>query len=334
MMLWRTFGHDKAVRVVHRSLAAGRLSHAYVLSGPSNVGKMTLATDMALAVNCLEDTKPCGRCSQCDRMIRGLHSDVRTVGVRTGESDDGRRNRVAIGIEQVREVQREASLKPYEGNYRVFIFDSAEEMSEEAANSLLKTLEEPPNQVIILLLTIDHRLLLPTIISRCQLLELRPVPAPTVAKAIRDGYGLDEGAVLEIARLSDGRPGWAIRAAMNPGLVQDLSDKLEVIERVVEGRFSYASDLASSFQRNREMMRQELRLWLSWWRDILLVKQGVGEYVTNLSRMEKLEAMASAVSSAQVADAINKIREVSEHLESNINSRLALENMMLAVPGP
>ena len=335
--LWRTFGHDKAVSALQRSLAAGRLSHAYMLSGPPNAGKMTLAMDLARAVNCLDDAKPCGRCTQCDRITRGLHADVRTVGVGTGGSGDGR-NRVAIGIEQVREVQRDASLKPYEGSYRVFIFDGAEEMSEEAANCLLKTLEEPPDQVIILLLTLDHGSLLPTLVSRCQLLELRPVPAPTVAQALVDGYGLDEGAAQEIARLSGGRPGWAISAAMDFGLVQELSDRLEAIERVVEAgleeRFSYAAELASTFLRSRETTRQELSLWLSWWRDILLVKEGVRDYVTNLSRMKKLEAVANAVSSAQVAYAINKVRETSEHLERNINPRLALENMMLAVPRP
>ena len=140
--MWRTAGHDKAVNILGRALGEGRTAHAYLVTGPEHVGKMTLALDLARAVNCSGAERPCDACAQCRRVDRGLHADVRVVGVEPGPS--GGRQRVAIGIDQVREVQREASLKPYEGSSRVFIFDRAERLTEEAANSLLKILEEPP----------------------------------------------------------------------------------------------------------------------------------------------------------------------------------------------
>ena len=122
---WRTFGHDKAVNVLQRSLTEGRLSHAYMLTGPPNVGKMTLALDLARAVNCLGDDRPCGECDQCGRIERGVHADVSVIGPGDGDSSS---QRVLVGIDQVREAQRQASLKPFEGRSRVFVFSNAEQM--------------------------------------------------------------------------------------------------------------------------------------------------------------------------------------------------------------
>ena len=141
--MWRTAGHDKAIKSLERALAEDRLAHSYLVTGRKRVGKTTLALDLARALNCLSDARPCGECGQCGRISSGLHPDVRLIGLETARSG---RLRTLISIDQVREVQRDASLLPYEGRSRVFIFESAEKLSEEAANSLLKTLEEPPGK--------------------------------------------------------------------------------------------------------------------------------------------------------------------------------------------
>ena len=335
--MWQTIGHDKAVNVLSRSMDSGRLSHAYLLAGPRHVGKMTLAMDLAKALNCLEDDKPCGECGQCTRIDRRLHADVQVVGMEAGEPGEGPR-RVTIGIDQVRDVQKEASLKPYEGRYRVFIFDEAERMSEDAANSLLKTLEEPPDQVVLVLLAPDAGALLPTLVSRCQVLELRPVPRALIAAELEAHHGVDGARADEIARLSGGRPGWAISAAAGPEILESLSEKLgsfqDIVQSGLEERFAYAASLASSMARNREAGRQELTSWLAWWRDVLLVNHGTPQFVTHLSDMERLKALAAGLSSAQVARAIGAIGETMEHLERNANPRLALESMMLEMPRP
>ena len=333
--MWRTFGHDKAVNLLQRSLAEGRLSHAYLLAGPHQVGKMTLAIDLAQVVNCLEDDKPCGRCGQCDRIARGLHADVQVVGLAAKEPGNGR-SRVAISIDQVREVQRESSLKPYEGKYRVFIFDGAEHLSDEAANSLLKTLEEPPDQVLLLLLTSDAASLPATVVSRCQLLELRPVARPLIAGHLEAHFNTDDKKADEIARVSGGRPGWAIDASTRPETLERLSEKLGAIEAVARGgpekRFAYAADLASAVGRDRDSGRRELAIWLTWWRDVLLVKNGVPSFVTHMSSLETLGSVADALSSVEVARAINAVHDTADYLERNVNPRLALENLMLELP--
>ena len=333
--MWRTIGHDRAVRILQRSLVDGRVSHAYLVRGPQQVGKMRLASDLAAALNCTEDDRPCGTCSQCSRVARGLHADVHVVGLASSAAEDGRA-RVAIGIDQVREVQREASLTPYEGRFRVFIIDGAEHLSEEASNSLLKTLEEPPDQVVLLLLATEASHLLPTIVSRCQLLELRPVPTPAVSQFLQSEYAAGEEDAEQIARLSEGRPGWAVNAAEDRSLLEELDRKLETIEKVVRGdredRFAYASTLATSIVRDREAGRRELGLWLQWWRDILLVTEGVPDLVTHLSRIETLKAAAKGLTPAGAAWAINAVQDTLQHLERNVNPRLALESLMLDLP--
>ena len=333
--MWNTIGHDKAINVLRRSIDQGRMSHVYLLVGPRHVGKMTLALDLARAANCLQDEKPCGECVQCDRITRGLHADVRLVGVGSGETGNGR-GKVNIGIGQVREIQREANLKPFEGRCRVFIFDGSEHLSGEAANSLLKTLEEPPNQVLLVLLASHREALLSTISSRCQTLELRPVPQPLIVSYLETRYRVDSVTANEIARLSDGRPGWAIEAAIQPEMRQKITEKLNDIEEVVGGsleeRFAYAAGLASAFGRDRDLARQELTLWLEWWRDVMLIKEDALQSVKHLSRTEKLKAVADSLSSAQVVRTINAVRETIDLLESNVNSRLALEHLMLSLP--
>ena len=335
--MWKTLGHDRAVKSLKRGLELGRTSHAYLFAGPAHVGKMTLAMDLATALNCVDSDRPCGECPQCRRIIGGLHADVRVSGLESEEGAQGRW-RVSISIDQVRAVQREASLKPFEGRCRVFIFDGAEHLSEEAANSLLKLLEEPPEQVVLVLLTSDARTLPATIVSRCQLLELRPLPMPTVVEVLREGHGADPDTAMEIARLSGGRLGWALDAAARPEVLEERADRLEAIVDMVsaglESRFAYATALSSSFFRSRETAREELRLWLDWWRDLLLVKEGGATYVTNLSRADTLTEMAGSMTSAEISYAIASVRETWGHLESNVNARLALEELMLVLPRP
>ena len=335
MATWNTIGHEKTIQSLGRSLELDRVSHAYLVTGPRGVGKATLALDFTRALNCLGDDRPCGECTQCQRIAAGTHTDVRTVGVVADAGDDVRA-RVAIGIDQVRELQHEASLKPYEGRFRVFIIDEADRMSEEAANALLKTLEEPPDQVALLLLAVEPDRLLPTVTSRCRRLDLRPVRRDLIAAELEGRYRLDPADAEELARLSEGRPGWAFRAAAGPAVMEALSRTLDTVEAAIGGRleqrFALAESMANAFRRSRDGVRSELEIWLGWWRDVLVVREGVPHLVTNRSRMDALSAAAGGLSAARVAGAIRAIQETWELLESNVNPRLVLEGLMLALP--
>ena len=341
--MFRTVGHDKAVRALTRALDNDGIAHAYLLAGPPQVGKMTLAMDIARAVNCVADEqpnmfgetepKPCNTCGPCDRIARGLHTDVRVVGL--GQDSRGR-TQTLISIDQVREAQREASLRPSEGKYRVFVIDRAEYLSQGAATALLKTLEEPPDQVIFILAATDSDRMLPTISSRCQTYKLRPVRQSVIADHLRSEHGAEEETANEIARLSEGRVGWAIGAAVDPSVLEAIEEKVATVESVVraglETRFEYAEKLARAFTRDRDAVRDELAVWLEWWRDMMVVKAGLPRYVKHLAQLDTFQEGAAKVTVEEVAKAVSAVEETARWLDRNANARLALDNMMLAMP--
>jgi DNA polymerase III subunit delta' len=328
-MMWNTIGHDSAVALLRRSLDEGRLAHAYMITGPRHLGKMTLAMDLAMAVNCTEQERPCGECTQCDRVFRGLHTDVKVVAVDKG---------VKIAIEQVREMQREISLAPFEGASRVVIFEESERLSEEAANGLLKTLEEPPDRVLTLLLASDTGAVAPTLSSRCQLLELKRVSGATIVDALIRNHSVEAPLADQIARIARGRPGWALMAASDPGILENLSGKLEEWEEIVSGgieeRFAHATGIASAFDKDRVAGRGDLDMWVDWWRDLMLVKAGTPEFMIHVSRLDIMRAAAAKLTTEQIARAIAAIRETASLMERNVNSRLALEQLFLSLPRP
>ena len=330
--MWRLRGHEPLLRQVDKSFKGGRHSHAYLLVGPAQVGKGALAINMAQAMNCLSpEDAPCGECIQCRHIVSGQHADVLVIGVqRPGEDGPPRRE---IGIGDVRDVQRQASLKPYEGRCRVYIFDGAEYLSEEASNALLKTLEEPPPQVMLILLTPHEELLLPTIRSRCRRLELRPLPRAEMVKELVNAHSIGTEEAEKLACLSMGCLGWALSAIKDPAVLEKRREELDRIAKIavagLEDRFSYASDLATLFFRNREEAREVLRLWLRWWRDLLIIKEGAEEFVYNVDWIDTLRLRASECTTVQVVGFIRGLLSTLEALEHNANPRLALEMLML-----
>ena len=334
--MWQLLGHGPVLRQLEKSFGEGRQAHSYLIVGPAQVGKRTLAITMAQAVNCLsQENAPCGQCTQCQRIAAHQHADVLVIGVRTDA--EGGSSRTEIGIGDVRELQHQASLKPYEGTCRVFIFDGAERMSEEASNALLKTLEEPPPQVMMILVASDDEFLLPTIRSRCRRLELRPLSVAELARELVGTRSVTEREAERLARLSLGRPGRALDALDDPSAMEERRQEVERIahlhEATLEERFAYASELASSFSKDRESGRDVLYLWLRWWRDLLLFKEGTEAYIHNVDWEDELRHRSSTYTTGDVVNFIKAILTTLEALDQNANWRLALENLMLSFPG-
>ncbi|MFC1961705.1 DNA polymerase III subunit delta' [Chloroflexota bacterium] len=331
--MWQIIGQDRIVSLWQGALAKGSLAHAYLLVGPPHVGKMTLALNLAQALNCAREEPPCGECPSCQKIAAGGHADVQIIGL----IQNGNAEAKLIGIDQVKEMQHTAYLPPFEGRYKVFIIDGAELLSVEAANCLLKTLEEPVSRVVFILLTTNDSLLLETVVSRCQRLELRPLAVAEVEAALADRWSVPRPQAELLARLCHGCLGWALQATADDSLLRQRDEELAGLCQLTEAgrgkRIEYALQLAAQYQQDRARVYEVLGLWQDYWRDLLLIRAGCPEdLVTNVDRRERLQEEARGYSLAQIRAFIDGIQASGQQLQLNANPRLVLEVLMMDMP--
>lgn len=331
--MWQTAGQDRIIGFLKDTVERNSLSHAYLFVGPAHVGKMTLAIDLARALNCPDRNHPCGTCHTCQRIIEGKYPDVVIINKNSGKEPKDRRKTTEISIDIIREfLQKGSSLPPYEGKFKIFIIDDADLMSVEAANCLLKTLEEPPQNVVIILLTAEENNFLPTVISRCQRFELKPVAlAETEARLSLKGNTPIEKIKL-LSRLSGGCLGWALSAAEDENYLKGRQLRLDefssLITRNWDERLSYIQQLPS----DRSNVAEILKLWLSYCRDVILIKYNCDGAISNLDRINDLKYWASMLTIFEIKGFINSLNESLGYLTYNANLHLLFEVLMLDMP--
>jgi DNA polymerase III subunit delta' len=323
MASWPVMGHEWAVDLLERAITSDRLSHAYLLTGPAQVGKTTLARAFAQALVCETDSgTPCGQCRTCRRFAEGRYPDTQMV---TAEKN-------TIQIEQVRQLQSDAALSPLEGRRKVFIIREIERATQPAANALLKSLEEPPPHVILLLTSVRRDQVLPTIQSRCQVIALRPLPLEQVQTALETRWEVEPERAALLARLSAGRLGWAVNAHTRPELWDERSERLKELLALTAGspraRLSYSERIS----RQPEALEQALALWSTWWRDLWLIQCGAPEAITNLDRRAELDEQAALYRPEQVEAALLDVMQTARRIKANVNARLAMDVLALRMP--
>ena len=328
---WPIQGHEATVALLRHAVAAGRVAHAFLFTGPPAIGKFALASAFAQALNCTGEAAPCGHCRACRLIAQNRHPDVRVI-----QMPDDKRE---IGIDQIRTVLHEASLKPYEALWKAYIVRDAESMSEEAANCLLKTLEEPPPQVILMLTAPTPEALLPTLVSRCQPMPMHPLPISQIETALQTQFGCDPQRAGLLARLSNGRMGWAVQAAGDQTILegrQRLLDRLAALSHATRvDRMAFAAEQAQRYGKDmpeRQSVHAVLDLWSTWWRDLLLAKAGCQNMMVNADRTDALQNETRRYSLGQVRAFLESLRAAGQHLRQNVNPRLALEVLVLSIP--
>jgi DNA polymerase-3 subunit delta' len=334
--MWQIIGQDRAVALLERSLETGSVSHAYMFIGPAHSGKMTLAMDLARALNCEGADRPCGQCESCRKVTDLKHADVQVVGIAADDPSTESKSKTEISIDQIRQIQHTASLPPFEGKYRIYIIENAELLSIEAANALLKTLEEPESKVVFILLVTDSSLLLETVVSRCQPVEFIPVPPEIIQESLTGRWGVDLERAALLARLSRGRFGWAVSAVQDDRMVEQRSEivenMLEVIDADIDTRFALSSQLAGKFSSDRNFVFERLDILLDLWRDMLLIKTDSIDNITNIDRIHELTGMVEGRSLSVIGDFIRSIQKANVELRQNANPRLVLEVLMIDMP--
>ncbi|MGA9191175.1 MAG: DNA polymerase III subunit delta' [Anaerolineales bacterium] len=322
-------GHTWATDVLLRHLRSGATRHAYLMTGAEGVGRSTVADWFVRALLCTSaggKGPPCGECGVCSLISRGAHPDVHWF-----EGEGG------LKIDDVRKLQHELSLSPYQANRRVAVMPDFETATTEAANALLKTLEEPPPNVVLVLTAATEESVLPTIVSRCEVIALRPMAIGDLAKALeKRGEPADRARML--AGQAMGRPGLAIRLSGDAEQVRQRSllieDGLRVLGMTRAGRFEYAAEVNHHKEPadNRKASILVLEAWLSLWRDVLHQIHGVQGQMTFPEFNLDVEKVAARVDPDQVVVLLREIENALRRIASNANPLLAMETIMLALP--
>jgi DNA polymerase-3 subunit delta' len=338
MTNWGIIGHTAAVDYLRRSIRNGRGAHAYLFAGPAHIGKALLALRLAQRLVCERGgSDPCLECRACKRVVNNNHPDVRSVSLQTQHA--AAKTDAAPGkelkIDTIRDWQRDIDLRPFEATQRVFIMDDAETLNESASNALLKTLEEPPSYAVLILIAHGGGDLLPTIVSRCRTVRLGPLPRATVADALRQRNIAADDADL-VAAWSDGRIGWALDAVAQPDLLEQQQQRLETLVQLgaasrVE-RMRWAEERAKEYRSDAQAALDWLRLWQSWWRDVLLHQAGNGSVTTHIDRRDDALEVANVTALPQVQQFLHTLSAAPTQLADNVNPQLVFEHVVLHVP--
>jgi len=325
-------GHEWAVDMLHQHAARGDVRHAYLFCGPPGLGRRTLALRLAQALNCTKPIAPgipCGTCRDCKQIEAMQHPDMNVI--QALDSDGLPKEGGTLKVDQVREVQHSLSLKPYQAKYRVALFLRFQEANDNAANALLKTLEEAPAHAILLLTADTPEQLLPTIVSRCEILRLRALPIGAIEADLLE-RGVEEERARLLAHISGGRPGYARRLVNDVTVLEKREERLNDLQTLLPAprveKFAYAEKLA----KDKDTMRQVIFIWLSYWRDVMLRVAQAETPLVNIDRNMEIEFLAGRLNLSAARRVVNDLESALEKMDRNVNSRLLAEVLLLDLP--
>lgn len=339
MSMWETIiGHEWAVQLLAGAIHNDRVGHAYLITGPEQIGKTTLARTFAQALNCEAPPaqRPCGECRTCRLIAANHHPDVRLL-----EPEVSGRGKLSIKIDEIRDLQQDLNLSAYEARTKVAVLKRFDAANLNAANAFLKTLEEPPANVVLLLTANDADTLLPTIVSRCRTIGLRPLPTDLIEQSLMTRWGVAADDAHLLAHLADGRLGWAVQASRNRAMREERRAQLAYLHEALDGRRVERFFLADKLARKPEELPDLLKTWLSWWRDLTLLAHGNGRgargssrglRLSNIDERETLEGLRQRWSAGQIFASLKQTDLALWQLEHNANTRLVLENLFLTYP--
>ena len=312
-------GQAQAIRILQKEIATSSISGAYLFTGPAGVGKTLTALTFAKALNCKkEKMDSCDECSSCQKIEHRNHPDVRII---APEND-------SIKIEQIRNLKRESSYKLYEGRKKVWIIEEADKFGLAAANSILKILEEPPPQTVLILISQTKEGLLPTILSRCEVIRFFPLPLQEIEKIIAQQLPQGSDKIHILAKLARGRVEEALHLIKEENTLKIREELLNALRRNMnlEEMFKLTAQWAN--YKGKELQRF-LDMILFWFRDILILGQGGKEWLINYDKVEELAREKDKYSTEEIKRIMETIEKARYYLKSNVSQKLVLESLWL-----
>ncbi len=317
----RVVGQDEIKKSLINSINKNQISHCYIFEGPKGMGKYELATVFAQALLCNDfKNEPCNKCSSCLKVNSENHPDLHIINI------DG----TTIKREQIDELINSIYKKPYEASKKIYIIKEAQEMTPQAANTFLKTLEEPPKDSVIILLTTNSNLLLSTIVSRCQHIKLKNVSKEVIKSYLDDNCNITE----EIAELAAFYSKGILNKAINivSGKDNTLNFRVEIIklfDKIINSDSEVIYDLENYFEEQKDNIDLIIEIMMTWVRDIMFIKNNMEELIINKDFKQLIIMHGEQMRNN--SNIIEYMQQVSENIKSNVNYKLAVDNMLLRI---
>jgi DNA polymerase-3 subunit delta' len=326
-MNWNLIGHEWAVQLFQGHLSNNSLRHAYLITGPKDIGKQILAIRFIQAILCEQSDlrdRPCLKCITCQRVDRQEHPDLFPVGVSEGSS--------LIKVDQVRELMHRLSLSPYEATHKIGLILEIENASVNTQNALLKTLEEPPSPVILILTATSVDQVIETILSRCEEIKLNSVPIPVTQQGLESLHQVPKEKAELLAHISGGKPVKALKYFLDPSILEQRTSLLDEHHEILLGgsveRFAYAAKISS----DPLMVQEMLDTWYSIWHDILIKITESEATIQNMDRQEDIEKVVKNINPKTVKNTLASLKRAEELIRMNANLKLTVENLLLQLP--
>jgi len=322
-------GQERAIKILTKSLKENKISSSYIFVGSEGTGKKLAAIEFTKAVNCLnlsEDSEACEDCQSCSEISKQRSPDLKII----------EPIKSSIKIEQIREMRKEIGLKPFKNRKKIYIIDKAEKMTIEASNCLLKTIEEPPCYAIIILICSKIDPILPTIVSRCQIINFGLISSYKIKEfLLNKNKNLEKEKAEIISRLAQGSIGSALKLLSGKEYFIRREEVLDYLSTISPGK--YGDDVFTKVEKmvsGIDRIEDILEMIKLWYRDILIIKNTRDQkYIANCDKLEILEEKSQIYSQEILIDILDYLEQIEEYLIKNVNKRLILERLYIKMVG-
>ncbi len=322
-------GQERAIKILTKSQKENKISSSYIFVGSEGTGKKLTAIEFTKAVNCLnlnKNLEACDNCHSCNEIDKQYCPDLKIVKTTKG----------LIKIEQIRGIRKEIELKPFRSKKKVYIIDKAEKMTLEASNCLLKTIEEPPYYAMIILICSKIDPILPTIVSRCQIVNFGLITSLKIKEILLNKIdNLEKDKAEIISKLAQGSIGKAFKLSIDKEYFIRREEVLDYLSAISPGK--YGNDIFAKVEKmisEIDRIEEILEIIKLWYRDILIIKNtGNQKYIINCDKLEIFGKKSQVYSQKMLIDILDYLEQVEEYLMKNVNKRLILERLFIKMVG-
>ncbi len=318
-------GQDSVIAHLKNAIKLNKVSHAYIINGEQGMGKKIIANAFSMALQCEEEGEnPCMECQSCKQALSKNNPDIRWI----VHEKPG-----VVSVEEIRkQVNSDVQIKPYKNKHKIYVIDEASKMNIAAQNAILKTIEEPPGYVVIILLTDNKEMLLPTILSRCVSVELRPVNKQVIEKYLVKNEGIADYRAKAVSSFAGGNIGKAIKMAISDDFI-DLKDNVVRLARNI-GRMNIADIVAAVKEASsyKDSIFEYIDLLIIWYRDILIYKSCYDENEIIFSEYAKyIREQADIITYESVENVLKELDGIKGKLKINVNFEMILELLFITM---